>query len=180
MELTPEYLAENSEVVTRNFKGRYWLKQNPRWNLVKKFVDGANTILSVGCGSTEPVIIGATHAIDIVPESLTCLKRQGWKGHFRIASVTDLPLPDKCFDVVVCSEVIEHLPEIKDIEDAFKELDRVGKKWIATTPAHPLGPKNIEPTHKRFLDLDTLKKLTSKYKVKVFKDGNYNIVMKEL
>ena len=176
MKLEKWYLEENSKVVLNNFKGRYWLKQNPRWSVIKEFISGAKTILSVGCGSTEPIIIGATHACDIVPESLTCLQRQGYKGHFRIACVTNIPVPDKYFDVVVCSEVIEHLPEIKDIKDAFVEVDRVGKRWIFTTPAHPLGPKNIEPTHKRFLDIDTLKKLTSKYKVKVFKQGNYNFV----
>jgi len=104
---------------------------------------------------------------------------QIWKGHFKVASCTNIPAPDKYFDVAVCSEVIEHLPEIADVKKTFSELERVAKKWIITTPGNPLGPKNTEPTHKRFLDLETLKNLTSKYPVEVFKGGNYNYVKKK-
>jgi hypothetical protein len=178
MELTEDYIKENIDVIQRNFKNRRFLKRNPRWEVILPFCSGARKILSVGSGGVEPTIINATHAIDIHSLSGHYLRLLKWRGFFRVANCTDIPAPDKYFDVAVCSEVIEHLPELSQIIETFHELNRVAKRWIATTPANPLGPLNIEPTHKRFLDLETLKKLTSKYKTEVFREGNYNYVKK--
>jgi len=152
--------------------------KDARWEVIKPVCYNCNTILSVGCGSYEPILINATHAIDIVPLSEFYLRKLGWKGYFTVASCTDIPAPDKYFDVAVCSEVIEHLPEIKDIADTFKEVNRVAKKWIFSTPANPIGPLNSEPTHKRSLDLETLKKITAKYKAEIFRSGIYNYAKK--
>ena len=175
---SPEYLEAERRVVVQNFKNRRYLKRNPRWKIIIPFCQGARTILSIGSGGVEPTIIKATHAIDIVPHSEHLLRVLKWRGHFKVASCTNIPAPDNYFDVAVCSEVIEHLPDVSDVSKTFSEINRVAKRWIVDTPGNPLGPLNIERDHKRFLDIETLKKLTSKYKVEVFKDGNYNYVKK--
>jgi hypothetical protein len=172
------YLKENVDVVHRNFKNRRWLVLNPRWNIIKPFLSGSRLILSVGSGAVDPTVINATHAIDIVPECGHLLTLLKWRGQFKAASCTDIPAPDKYFDAAVCCEVIEHLPEIEDVEKTFSELDRVAKKWIASTPSNPLGKANSEWTHKRAFDVESLKKMTSKYKAEVFTEGNYNYVKK--
>ena len=43
------------------------------------------------------------------------------------ASATDIPFPDKFFDLVVSWDVLEHIPE-KDISKAMSELNRVAVK----------------------------------------------------
>ncbi|MGA2554442.1 MAG: class I SAM-dependent methyltransferase [Smithella sp.] len=43
---------------------------------------------------------------------------------FSIADITKLPFADSSFDCVICSEVMEHIP---DHEKALKELDRILK-----------------------------------------------------
>ncbi|MGD0277731.1 MAG: class I SAM-dependent methyltransferase [Smithella sp.] len=43
---------------------------------------------------------------------------------FSIADITKLPFADASFDCVICSEVLEHIP---DHEKAMKELDRILK-----------------------------------------------------
>jgi len=173
-----EYVAENIDVVRRNYKNRRFRKRHPQFQIVLPFISGSRKILSVGGGAVEPSVIKATHLIDIAPNAGELARFMKWKGYFKVGSSTDIPAPDKYFDVAVCREVLEHLPTLDDVKKTLHELDRVAKKWIATTPAYPLGPKNPERTHKRFLDLETLKRLSPKDNVEVLKIGGYNYVKK--
>lgn len=66
--------------------------------------------------------------------------QQNARGTVQIlADITDVPVSDACFDVVLCSEVLEH---VADTTAAFAELARVCKRGgsvILTTPfAYPL------------------------------------------
>jgi len=140
----------------------YW--SEPRYKILKKFCANEKNILSVGCGPKEPIITGASHAVDIVPDSGRLLQLAGWKGEFQVASVIELPFPDKSFNIVVCSEVIEHLPNMQDVIDAIKEVNRVGKKFIITTPnSDAIKPEIQNPTHKQFFKLDIIKELVHQY-----------------
>jgi hypothetical protein len=149
MELTPAYLAEQRDVVSRAWYARKLYMTSARFARIRKFIEGCATVLSVGCGPYEPVVINATHACDVADNALTFLKLGGWSGEFRICSCDNLPYSYKQFDAAVCSEVIEHLPDLESVKKTFEELTRVAKRWIVTTPCNPLGPKNTEPTHKR-------------------------------
>jgi len=61
-----------------------------------------------------------------------------------LGDVWRMPLRDCSFDVVWCSEVIEHLPNLT----IFDELERVAKKMIAVTMPNPSGPYyQRDPTH---------------------------------
>ncbi|OGD86047.1 methyltransferase type 11 [Candidatus Curtissbacteria bacterium RBG_13_35_7] len=52
-----------------------------------------------------------------------------------IADVTNLPFKKESFDVVICAQVLEHLP-FKDFSKALKELYRVTKKSVVITLPH--------------------------------------------
>jgi len=57
------------------------------------------------------------------------------KTNFLSGSAYSLPFSDNTFDLVVCSEVLEHLHEYKD---AIAEISRVmkpGGKFLASVPA---------------------------------------------
>ena len=173
-----EYLTAEEDVVRRNFNNRRWLKRNERWEVILPFIGRSKTILSVGGGAVEPTIINATHAVDIVPIVEHYLQLLKWKGYFKCASCTDIPAPDKYFDVAVCCEVIEHLPTLDDVKKTFDEVHRVAKLWIFSTPANPLGPKNPEIDHKIAFTIEDLKILTAKYHAEAFTKGMYNFVKK--
>lgn len=49
-----------------------------------------------------------------------------------IASVTDMPLDDGSFDVVLCCEVLEHIP-YSEFEKALREICRVTRKHLIIT-----------------------------------------------
>lgn len=53
-----------------------------------------------------------------------------------VANILDLPFPDNCFDLVICSEVMEH---ILDHKSAIKELIRVlkpGNHMVISVPRY--------------------------------------------
>ncbi|MEW5724868.1 MAG: class I SAM-dependent methyltransferase [Thermodesulfobacteriota bacterium] len=58
----------------------------------------------------------------------------GGSWGFLAADVTDLPWPDGCFDLVICAEVLEHVP---DDGRAVRELARVlkpGRDLVVSVP----------------------------------------------
>lgn len=178
MILTPEYLAEQEDCIKRNFEG---YKKNIkdvatklRLEVLKRFCEGIAPTLSVGSGGFEPVYIGVTDACDVHPLSGELLKNQGWKGNFKVCSCDALDYPDLSFAVAVCSEVIEHLPDLETVKKTFLELDRVACKWLVTTPC-----KNVhEPTHKFLFKFDDLEKLTSGLNIHIDKRGLFWYVYK--
>lgn len=130
-----------------------------RYDILKRFCSPFKTILSIGSAGYEPVIIGATHAIDVTALAGVYLAREGWKGRYFVGSVTALPFGDHEFECGVCSEVIEHLPSLDDVNTALDEINRVCKNWIVTTPCRPVP----EPDHKHFFSPQQVTEWVSKY-----------------
>lgn len=132
----------------RNYRDREgMLKSNIHQDRIKylklflKEVKGKT--IDVGCGGFMPSVLGVTHACDVY-DAKKFLKSVGWKGEFKVASVTGLPYSDKEFEVAICSEVIEHLDSKEKVIKAFRELDRISKNWIVTTPS----AYDRDPDHK--------------------------------
>jgi len=168
MELTKEYIALQEDTIKRNFDTHFSFFKNPyiknRYLALREFCQGCKTILSVGSGGVEPIAINATHACDVSKIAGDLLKKQGWKGVFFISSCDDI---DKSviadgykFDVAVCSEVIEHLPDLEIVKKTFLELDRVAKKWIVTTPnADVVKPESQDKSHINFWNVEKIRSI---------------------
>lgn len=52
-----------------------------------------------------------------------------------VASILNLPFKNDSFDVILCAEVLEHLP-FRDFQKSLKELQRVCKKAVVITLPH--------------------------------------------
>ena len=104
-------------------------------------VKPGSTILDIGCGSgrhtcaasrlEKVTVIGSDVSFDEVVEAQNRLKEQenlglngGGLWAVLAADITGLPFPDDFFHLVICSEVLEHIP---DQEKAVKEVIRVLK-----------------------------------------------------
>ena len=129
------------------------------------------TFLDAGCG--EGFV--ARQVIDAVPDvdltgcdvsdvALEIATDANPEGRFVVGSLTDLPFPDRSFDVVGCFEVLEHLPG--DLpRRALSELARVARRAaVLSVPHEPVfclanaargknldvRPKGSDPDHKQF------------------------------
>ncbi|MFN3198188.1 MAG: class I SAM-dependent methyltransferase [Bradymonadia bacterium] len=120
------------------FENARWDDAPSKWEL-KRFEhtlalipEETHTVLDVGCGGGNLThrIAERGHQVmgtDYAFEGLARLRVPGVR-----ASADALPFPDDAFDVVVCSEVIEHLPSPL-FEDALKELWRVARRSVVIT-----------------------------------------------
>lgn len=115
---------------------RYW--QRARHRIVLRFLgpacrQGRVPVLDIGCGSSR-IIQDLPHAIglDILLPKLRFLRG----GHDRLVqgSALALPFPDDAFDAVICSEVIEHIPESSPVLQELTRVLRPGGTLILGTP----------------------------------------------
>ncbi|MCJ7833170.1 MAG: class I SAM-dependent methyltransferase [Deltaproteobacteria bacterium] len=116
-------------------------------------IKAGHKILDIGCGSgrhicaasqfENVVSIGSDVSYDEVVEARNRLVNQEKLGQnggglwaTLAADITNLPFPDDFFDMVICSEVLEHIP---DQHTAVKEVTRVlrpGGDLIVSVPRY--------------------------------------------
>ncbi len=153
-----------------------------RYNAMQEFCKPFKKILSIGSAGYEPILINATHALDVSPLAGEYLEHGGWKGKYYVGTCARLPFRDHEFEVGVCSEVIEHLPSMGDVEATLLEINRVCKNWFVTTPCKPVP----EPDHKWFFTpeqiiawIDKFKQMScSRYQVKVYTREIWHFMVK--
>lgn len=91
-----------------------------------------SSILDVGCGDgriTNHLISGYGRVVGL-EQSQEVLRHV--KAEKIVGSIESLPFPDKSFDLVLCCEVLEHLP-FEVYQRALTELERVALKYIIVT-----------------------------------------------
>ena len=98
---------------------RYW--QRKRYQYITNLAAGKGRCLDVGCGSSR--ILEATPpeslGLDIQINKLRYAKR--FKNNLIQGSALNLPIKDRSFPCVICSQVIEHIKRANVID----ELDRI-------------------------------------------------------
>jgi dolichol-phosphate mannosyltransferase len=120
----------------RAFDSRIWLQrywQRTRQRIILDFLDQRDSVLDVGCGSSR-IVVALPKAVgfDIAQRKLRWLRPRHdtlVRGEGR-----SLPFAGESFDAVLCSEVLEHVP---DPLVMLRELDRVlrpGGTLILGTP----------------------------------------------
>ena len=110
---------------------RYWQRQ--RYQIILEFIEDHLRVLDAGCGSSEimngaPQIVG----MDILRRKLRFLRRPGRR--LVNASTFDLPFKEAAFEVVISSQVIEHIPEEDRIFEELLRCLEPGGVLILGTP----------------------------------------------
>jgi SAM-dependent methyltransferase len=129
------------------------LVQTPELDALTRGRPLAGRVLNAGCGEGAycpwlESFAGITRIdnIDIGVSPQFLAAHRDPRHHVETGSLTALPYADASFDVVVCTEVIEHIP---DHERAVSELARVlspGGMLIASVPQRP---SPYDPNHAR-------------------------------
>lgn len=96
-------------------------------------------VLDIGCGSsylgkTISMLCNDYIGIDLSSKNIECAKKVYENGQYIVGDILHLPIKHEISDLVVCSEVLEH---VSKYEKAIEELSRVLKNYgnlIITTP----------------------------------------------
>lgn len=111
---------------------KYW--QRRRYAIVTRYAAAWSRGLDVGCGSS--VILDALPGVIGLDRSLPKLRFM--RGHLRHTLVAgdlrSLPFADRAFDLVICSQVIEHLPKDARVLAELRRLLRPGGILVLGTP----------------------------------------------
>lgn len=107
-------------------------------------VNQGERVLDIGCGNARDIakiaayggyVIGVDISEGMVAAARQEVERTGIKGiTLQVGDATCLDFPDASFDKVLCSEVIEHIP---DAPQALREMHRVlkpGGTLVLSTP----------------------------------------------
>lgn len=107
--------------------------------LVERELDGADSVLDVGCGTSSPLteIHRGFYSIglDIFKPSLLTLNKSKFYDDLVLADARQLPFRNKVFDVVLSLDVIEHLSR-QDGYGFITQISKVAKnKVVLTAPS---------------------------------------------
>lgn len=85
-----------------------------------------NNVLEIGCGQAWLRELPNYLGLDFSLETL----KQSKLPAFLFGDITEhIPLPNKCFDAIISTAVLMHIPE-RDIEKAITEISRIAKKCV--------------------------------------------------
>jgi SAM-dependent methyltransferase len=94
-----------------------------RWSEARQVVD-----LGCGTGRTASWLlskgVGAIDGVDVTPEMLERARRRGCHRRLKEADVRATGLSDAAYDLVICSLVDEHLPELGELYREARRLLR--------------------------------------------------------
>lgn len=78
--------------------------------------------------------------IDISPGSIASAQSRATRESYKVADITDLPMPDCCVDIAVFSGVLHHFPDppsrTKVLREAFRVLRPGGRIFAYDPSAH--------------------------------------------
>jgi dolichol-phosphate mannosyltransferase len=110
---------------------RYW--QRERHRIIMSFIEKDGEILDIGCGSSRIIqeLPGAV-GLDILLKKLRYLRGRGIR--LAKADISSLPFKSKSFSLVICSQVIEHVPPAPEIYSEISRVLKDGGALVIGTP----------------------------------------------
>jgi len=109
-----------------------------RWRHAARLLplDEIRTVLDVGAGSGFSAVHAPGHlAFTCADRSRHMLTRNPVARRLQ-ADITQLPFDDRSFDLVLCWEVLHHVP---DPAVALSEMGRVARRWLLIFEPNPLN-----------------------------------------
>ncbi len=104
--------------------------------------DEIHNILDLGCGDGVITNEFIEKGIDVFGTDFSTIALGFMRGKRLVSDVAYIPFPDQYFDLVICAEVIEHLP-YGVYEQTLLEIERVAKHYIIiSTPNNEYLPSS--------------------------------------
>lgn len=152
-----EYWDEAFDV-SWQLQSRDWPTKN---QLIRNLTSTTDRILDVGCGTGALLRYLKQHGytnlegLEVSSRAVQVLGEHGIKMHH--ARLPDLPLPEKQFDVVIASQVLEHIIRRRKFLNGLQRILKPTGALILFVPDNCLGPID-EPSHVLKFNKDSLTK----------------------
>lgn len=137
---------------------RDWPTKN---QLIRTLTSGTDRILDVGCGTgsllryLQEYGYSNLEGLEVSSHAVKVLSEHGITMHH--ARLPDLPLPDEQFDVVIASQVLEHIIRRRKFLHELRRILRPTGALMIFVPDNCLGPID-EPSHVVKFTKDSLAK----------------------
>lgn len=162
---------EHQNINTSDYWDKIWKNEGSEtWRIypetnkrILEIIGSNKEVLEVGCGvgillkqimNNQNKVTG----IDISSFAVSLLEKEGMRG---IQSVLpSIPLEDNSFDIVVGTEILEHVDNDKELLIQCNRVCKNGGKIIFVVPDNCLGP-DAEQEHMRKYTFDEFKEVLS-------------------
>lgn len=148
---------------TWHAKDRCWPTKN---ELIASLTTKRDRILDIGCGNGSILrylsALGYTnlHGLEISGYAIERLRAEGIEMHF--GKLPSIPLPDASFDIVIASQVLEHVIRRRRFLREIQRVLKPGGRALVFVPDNCLGPIS-EPEHVYKYSAASLSTLTRRY-----------------
>ncbi len=123
----------------------------PRYEFLARQVGASMSVLNVGVGrgALEAILVqkgAVVSCLDPSEESIAQIgERHGLGERARVGFSQSMPFPDGQFDVVIMSEVLEHLADevLGPTVDEVRRVLKSGGRFIGTVPANEVLQDNM-------------------------------------
>lgn len=146
--------------------------------IIRRMIGDAVTVLDLGCGEgdfTEAVSTGKNWKItgvELYPLSIKKARERRIYQAIIKSDITKLPKTLKKYDVVLASQVIEHLPKKKG-EIFIKQIEKFAKKRIVITT--PVGFVPFHQIEKGSQDKNPLQKHLSGWSIEEMEQKGFKV-----
>ncbi len=116
------------------------------------------------------------HGLELNADAVALAKSRYPKSHYHNETIQDFSISSEKFDVIYCSEVIEHVPDIHSFVEAIERVSHKDTILFITTPdtGHYKVPKDlmswrevIPVEHLRLFNKSNLEKLLADHNFKI-------------
>jgi len=144
----------------------YWVRFRHLDDIRKRVpLDDTTNILDVGCGISTVLhyLPGRRHGIDPLAERYKTIYEYPKDIDIQEGSGESIQFPDRHFDLVTCSNCIDHTQSPTDTVAEIERVLRPGGHLVLTCEAFPtdLGERNA--AHPHSMTIDSLRTLTKRF-----------------
>lgn len=180
----PDYYEEG---IAKNLFQRFW--HTRKWRVIKEMIKGTSSrVLDIGCASgwltarvTQILPEAEVTGLDISQKMIKYAKTKHPEIVFICADAHKLPFPDESFDLIICTETLEHVVDpLRVLMEIRRCLSPNGQAVISMDTGNILfnlawffwtrtKGKVWQEAHLHKFDMDKLKKLFKKARFKIEK-----------
>lgn len=138
-------------------------------------------LLDAGCGSGRTLDdlsrFGRVEGLDI---SASAVRATYGRHHdVWLADIQHTPLPDRCFHVVTCLDVLEHVPDDRRALSELLRVTRPGGTIVVTVPAYPSlwSSHDVANEHFRRYRRTSLRCLAAEVGCELVRDTHFNALL---